>query len=346
MAEAVQLNLINHDDIKYQIEASNKLNECFFSAFVNAIAQSFDSYKQANNGFIGILAESYNTYEKHYFTQDRMSALKEWLKSPSDVSCTGIYNNHEDLQRYQFMMGQEQLQAMIDIANDKSKQVNPMVWMVRTSKTTPLYNNSLPIHRKIYDIANMKVHKQHLCITSINPRAGLVRIKVDLVGYTGIDNEIETDDYTWGKVTREWLPPKPGSICDQSEIIRTMEYQHKSKQWNNHKRELIDSDIQPILKKGGLIHGGAGTGKSTTLNVIKDVLQISDLIVGAFIHKASGIVGGCTLHRLFGIDTKTKKFDYTLLNSYHKQGTKYIFIDEISMIPSWMWYIIAHIKEQ
>ena len=43
----------------------------------------------------------------------------------------------------------------------------------------------------------MKLYKQHLYITSINPRAELVRIKVDLVGYTGIDNEIETDGYTW-----------------------------------------------------------------------------------------------------------------------------------------------------
>jgi len=348
VAEALQLNLIIHDDIKYQIKASNKLSECFFNTFVDAIVKSFDSYKQANNGFIGILAKNYNTYEKHYFTQDRMSALKEWLKNPSDVSYTGIYDNHEDLHKYQFMMmDQEELQTMIDIAKNKSKQVNPMVWMVRTSKKTPLYNNSLPIHRKIYDIANMKLYKQHLYITSLNPRAELVRIKVDLVGYTGIDNEIETDDYTWGKVKREWQPPKPGSICDQSKIIRTMEYQDKSKQWYNHKREIIDdSDIQSILKKGGLIHGGAGTGKSTTLNRIKEVLQINELIVGAFTHKASGIVGGCTLHRLFGIDTKTKKFDYKLIKSYHKAGVKYIFIDEISMIPSWLWNIIAHIKEQ
>ena len=76
VAEALQLNLISHDDIKYQIKASNKLNKCFFNTFVDAIVKSFDSYKQANNGFIGILAKNYNTYEKHYFTQDRMSALK------------------------------------------------------------------------------------------------------------------------------------------------------------------------------------------------------------------------------------------------------------------------------
>ena len=193
----------------------------------------------------------------------------------------------------------------------------------------------------------MMLYKKHLYITSFNPRSEPVRIKGDLVGYIGIENDIQTDSYAWGEVKREWTPPKPGEICDQSKLMRTMVYQHKSRQWNNHKRELLDDgDIQSILKRGGLIHGGAGTGKSTTLNRIKEILQANNLIVGAFTHKASGIIDGFTLHRLFGIDTKTKKFDYKLIKSYVTQGVNYIFIDEISMIPSWMWNIIAHIKEQ
>ena len=58
------------------------------------------------------------------------------MENPSDVSYIGIYDNHEDLHQYQFMMGQEQLQTMIDIAKNKSKQVKPMVWMVCTNKNT------------------------------------------------------------------------------------------------------------------------------------------------------------------------------------------------------------------
>ena len=46
------------------------------------------------------------------------------------------------------MMCQDNLQSMIDIAMDKNKQVDPMVWMMNVSKKTHLYNNSLPIHRK------------------------------------------------------------------------------------------------------------------------------------------------------------------------------------------------------
>ena len=66
VAEAVKLNLIAYDDIKYQIKASYKLHAQFFCTFVSAVAKSFDGYKQANNGFIGILAKNYHTYEKQY----------------------------------------------------------------------------------------------------------------------------------------------------------------------------------------------------------------------------------------------------------------------------------------
>ena len=75
-------------------------------------------------------------------------------------------------------------------------------------------------------------------------------------------------------------------------------------------------------------------------------MQPTSWIVGAFTHKAADMVGGCTLHRLFGIDVRTKKFVYKLLKSYHNSGVKYMFIDEISMTPSWMWNSIAHIKGQ
>ena len=65
-----------------------------------------------------------------------MSALKEWLKNPSDVSYTGIYDNHDDLHQYQFMMGQEQLQTMIDIA--KKTKANKLTlwygWYARVKK--------------------------------------------------------------------------------------------------------------------------------------------------------------------------------------------------------------------
>ena len=57
VAEAVKLNLIAYDDVKNQIKASNKLTARFFCTFVSAVAKSFAGCKQANNGFVGILAK-------------------------------------------------------------------------------------------------------------------------------------------------------------------------------------------------------------------------------------------------------------------------------------------------
>ena len=192
----------------------------------------------------------------------------------------------------------------------------------------------------------MMVYKKHLQIMALNPLAELVRIKTDLLGYVGIDNEID-DSIEWGDVKREWTPPKPGQLWDESKLTRTNEYKHNNKPWRNHRREVLDNaDIQSILKNGGKVYGKAGTGKSTTLKQIKEALPENTYITGSFTHKAASIVGGTTLHRLLGIDVKTHKIDYKLIKSYVTGGVKYIFIDEISMIPSWLWNVLSHVKQQ
>jgi len=180
---------------------------------------------------------------------------------------------------------------------------------------------------------------------SLNPCAELVRVKTDLLGYINIEKDIDKS-YEWGDVKEEYFPPKPSEIWDKTKYIRTTEYKHINNQWNNNEREILDdTDIELILKDGGLIYGMAGTGKSTTLNKIKQVLD-NNLLIGAFTHKASKIVNGNTLHQLLGIDMKTNKYDYKLIKHYVKSGIKYFFIDEISMVPSWMWNILAHIKNE
>ena len=62
--------------LSIKLKAPNMLQQRFFETFVNAIANQFDGYKLANNGFIGILAKNYATYDKHYFAQDRGTALQ------------------------------------------------------------------------------------------------------------------------------------------------------------------------------------------------------------------------------------------------------------------------------
>ena len=83
---------------------------------------------------------------------------------------------------------------------------------------------------------------------SLNPRAELVRVTTDLLGYVNIENQIDTDDDTWGEVKREWLPPKPGQLCDITKLARTTTFGY-NKKWYKHKRvELDDDDFKSIIK--------------------------------------------------------------------------------------------------
>jgi len=72
--------MITYDDIRYQVKASKKLNTDFFKEFVFSVVEKFNGYKSAINGFIGILAKTYSTKSELYFTTDRTTALREWLK--------------------------------------------------------------------------------------------------------------------------------------------------------------------------------------------------------------------------------------------------------------------------
>ena len=112
-----------------------------------------------------------------------------------------------------------------------------------------------------------------------------------------------------GAVKLELIPPKPGTIWDKTAMTRQTKHTNEPKPWTVSMREVFDNDdVTAILKYGGLIHGMAGTGKSTILRALKQHIENAYLI-GSFTHKASRIVNGSTLHRLLGIDgtTTTKK---------------------------------------
>ena len=131
------------------------------------------------------------------------------------------------MHRYQFMQNAESTQGMIDAA--KANQIDPMVWVVHQTRKNRLYNNTLPIQRKVWDLANVIVYTFHLQIMKANPDARLVRIKTDLLGYVNVTNEIETHDTTWGRDTQVWDPPKPGTLQDPATYVRKSQIQTQFK---------------------------------------------------------------------------------------------------------------------
>ena len=53
-------------------------------------------------------------------------------------------------------------------------------------------------------------------------------------------------------------------------MTRQTKYTNEPKPWTVSMREVLDNDdLTAILKYGGLIHGMAGTGKSTILRNLK-----------------------------------------------------------------------------
>ena len=72
------------------------------------------------------------------------------------------------------------------------------------------------------------------------------------MGYVNIENQIDTDDYTWGEVKREWLPPQPGQLCDITKLARTATFGYILKNWSEHTRiELDDDDFKSLIQYGG-----------------------------------------------------------------------------------------------
>ena len=60
------------------------------------------------------------------------------------------------------------------------------------------YENTLPIHRKIYDIANMEMYELYLEVRALNPKAELVGIKTDCLVFNKIKKDIELSDEIGG----------------------------------------------------------------------------------------------------------------------------------------------------
>ena len=79
------------------------------------------------------------------------------------------------------------------ITNSRSEE-EPMLYNVIDKTEISKYGNTLPIHRKIYDIANMEMYELCLEVRALNPKAQLVGIKTDCLVFTKIRKDIKLSD--------------------------------------------------------------------------------------------------------------------------------------------------------
>ena len=81
--------------------------------------------------------------------------------------------------------------------NSKSEE-EPMIYNDIGKPEISKCENTLPIHRKIYDIANMDMYELYLEVRALSQKAELVGIKTDCLVFNKIKKDIELSDEIGG----------------------------------------------------------------------------------------------------------------------------------------------------
>jgi len=312
--ECLNDKLITLSNIKYQFTTNNVIGGSHFKKFIDDVFEKFgEGAKLAINGFTGLLRKVETKIQHHGFTNNFNELCKY-----------GIQTSFKD--------------TKINVVHNETENV--VCFHTILEKKLPYTYTNLPIYRKIYDLSILKNYR-------IAKQVGLkhlLGIWTDALYFEG-GNILETNGHIQqiGGIRKEELPKNKIQEIKRP-YVRTEHYTPKLFEW---KEVDFTTKEQWLSGKGCMITGGAGTGKSYLCNKVKE--YISDTIkfvVCAPTHKAAIHVDGHTIHRLFGIDPFLLTISHGQIMQLKNQGTQYIFIDEISMIPASIWGLLAVIKKR
>ena len=230
--KALNYNLIKKVNIKYQLKASYTLQQHHFKQFVLDVYEKFepthlDGGKRAINGFVGLLGKSKSKSVQHYFETDYDSVANELINNENTVEIKGIYEQSrpDDVGINLLNLNDNELDDLISKTADITSK--PILYQLSMKAEISTYKNTLPIHRKIYDKANMEMYELYLQVKELNPKCEFVGIKTDCLVFNNITKEPPTSD-TWGGIKKCDVPLiKECTIIGQREPrtdIRTKQY--------------------------------------------------------------------------------------------------------------------------
>ena len=75
----------------------------------------------------------------------------------------------------------------------------PILYQLTMNTEISTYKNTLPIHRNIYDKANMEMYELYLQVKESNPECKFVGIKTDCLVFNNITTEPPTSN-VWGGI--------------------------------------------------------------------------------------------------------------------------------------------------
>tara|TARA_R110002050_G_scaffold178858_1_gene312104 strand:- start:362 stop:3817 length:3456 start_codon:yes stop_codon:yes gene_type:complete len=194
--------------------------------------------------------------------------------------------------------------------------------------------NNLPIYIQILDQANILLYDK------IKQTEGeLVGRKVDAFIVYKPTNIILSDEIGGLKLEEK------SSIFPS--VHNHVNYEYKPPVKNRYDDIIDSNDYQAIIdllndNKSIMLLGRAGVGKTYVLNKIIEYYG-DKCMKTAFTNKATLNLQGDTIHRLLKIDKQNRICKKTI--QHITKHIELIIIDEIGMIPSYLWKHLDYIKE-
>ena len=100
------------------------------------------------------------TKHQHYFESDCNVIANELANNDDGIHVKGIYKDNNNTTSVNMLnLHENGLQYSIEDAQNNT--LEPMLYKLSIDRQVPTYDNTLPIHRKIYDITKMEVYELH-----------------------------------------------------------------------------------------------------------------------------------------------------------------------------------------
>lgn len=305
-------NLIKQSDIKMMIRGSrtNETNqlkmmvENFYSKLNVKLA------KTMVNRNIGILGSKHQEIGKIKFTND------------INVASTNFYNG-----------------VTTDFKIVEKICEKPELYLIDDTTNVFKMNSTFVTN---FQIIQQGIYKMYLLYKQIGGE--IVKVQTDSITIKNPQNVIETST-EMGGVKIEVKKIKKKTTLDPF-------YKHKVIDYNILKlNELTPIKIDDewninydmLLGKSFLLQARAGRGKTYIINNLKKIYEDRGMFVKtcAYTHCAKKLIGGVTLHKLFG-----RKADDSKIVSKDFKRVDVVIVDEISMVPSEFYRELINLKQR
>lgn len=310
----LKLNIIELDNIKYEIKPSFTIEANYFKDFVNHLLSVFsnnpDFQKLSVNCLVGLFGR-----RKHTIVENRVCAKDE----KDDIAC-----------------------AYQDFHKPYINEINDELVSITAQCEIKKIENYFPIHAQILDCEAIELHR---LVQRIEKRGGIpCAIKTDAVNYYASE-PIEINAF-WDKEKTivKYKHEEPSDIVRGVKITSLNKFVYEKEKYNEVEEQTEFDDIANQIvssEKGCLILGSAGCGKTYLVNNIIKKLEecnITNIRRLAPTNKSALLINGETLD----------KFAYSLLNGKKQlkkiKNVKYLFVDECSMVRELFLQVLLMLK--